>query len=53
MVQFASKTDLVEPLLRASIHTTIASEKPCSLIAEALGARHGDIGLSHSGEEFV
>ena len=39
---------MVEPLGGASIHAATASEKPCSLIAEAPGARHGDLGLTDS-----
>ena len=42
MVHFASKTDLVDPLWGASILAATASENPCSLIPEALGAKHGD-----------
>ena len=34
--------------LAASICTATASEKPCSLIAEALGARHQDLCSTYS-----
>ena len=43
-------TDLVDPLC-ASIPTATALEKPCSLIAEALGAMHADLILTDSCEE--
>ena len=38
--------DLVDRLAGASILSAIASERPCSLIAEALGVMHGDLDLS-------
>ena len=43
MAHFASLTDLVDPLRGASIFAATASEKPCSLIAEALRAMNGDL----------
>ena len=44
-------TDLIDPLGGASIPTATALEKPCSLIAEALGAMHADLILTDSCEE--
>ena len=41
----SSQTDLVEG---ASIGAATAAEQSCSWIAEALGARHGDLGLTDS-----
>ena len=40
MVHFASSMDLVDPLWGASICAATASEKSCTLIAVALGAKH-------------
>ena len=38
------------PLWVASIHFATALGKPCYLRSEALGARHGDLGLIDSCE---
>ena len=46
MVQFASYTDLVETLRVASIRAATTSVKTCSLMAEALGVKHVDLGLA-------
>ena len=53
MVHFPSWTDLVDPLLGASILAVTASEKPCSLITVALGANHVALGLDSAGLECV
>ena len=46
MVHFAPLTDLVDPLWGDSILAATASEKSYSLIAETLGAMHGDLDWS-------
>ena len=48
MIHSTSKTYLVEPSWGVSTRAATASEKPCSLIAEGLGARHGDLGFADS-----
>ena len=50
MVHFASQTDLVETLWGSSVCVATASENSCSVISEAIGARHGDSGLTDSFE---
>ena len=44
---------MVETLRGASIGAATASEKPCSLKVEALGARYGDLGSIDSSVESV
>ena len=48
MAHFTSWTDLVDPLWGASICAATAPEKPWSLIADAPGAVHSDLGLTDS-----
>ena len=53
MVHFASYTDLVDLLRGASIRAATTSEKSCSLIADALGVRYVDLGLTYSNSNWT